>query len=62
MVWYIGPENALPAFTIESDQASAELGHSVGSAGDGDGYSDLIVGAPAYDNGQSNEGRVIVIH
>ena len=28
----------------------------------GDGYSDVIVGAYHYDNGQSNEGRAYVYH
>jgi hypothetical protein len=39
----------------------AELGHSV-SAGDvnGDGYSDVIVGAPRYDAGQTDEGAAFV--
>ena len=26
----------------------------------GDGYSDVIVGAPFHDNGESNEGRAYV--
>ena len=26
----------------------------------GDGYSDVIVGAPFYDNGESDEGRAFV--
>ncbi len=47
------------AWTAESDQASAEYGVSVATAGDvnGDGYSDVIIGAYVYDNGESDEGR-----
>jgi len=53
-----------PGWTVESDQAGAALGRSVGTAGDvnGDGYSDVIVGAPYYSNGQMNEGRAFVYH
>ncbi len=53
-----------PAWTAESDQASAQFGLSVATAGDtnGDGYSDVIVGAPYYDNGQADEGRAFVFH
>lgn len=48
-------------WTVEGDQAQSELGSSVASAGDvnGDGYSDVIIGAPLYSNGQANEGRAI---
>jgi uncharacterized repeat protein (TIGR01451 family) len=55
---------AAAAWRAESDQASSYFGNSVGTAGDvnGDGYSDIIVGAPSYDNGQSNEGRGFVYH
>ncbi len=47
---------------LESNQASAFLGQSVAGAGDvnGDGYDDVIVGAPGYDAGQTNEGAAFV--
>ncbi len=53
-----------PAWTAESDQADARLGYPVATAGDvnGDGYSDVIVAAPAYDNGETDEGRAYVYH
>jgi hypothetical protein len=53
-----------PNWTAESDQNSAFFGESVGTAGDvnGDGYADVIVGAPNYDNGQPDEGRAFVYH
>jgi hypothetical protein len=59
---YLGSASGLSntaSWTAESNQASAQLGHSVGTAGDvnNDGYDDVIVGANLYDNGQTNEGR-----
>jgi len=47
---------------LESNQAYAELGSSVASAGDvnGDGYADVIVGAWQYDAGQVDEGAAFV--
>ena len=46
----------------ESNQANAQYAWSLAGAGDvnGDGYSDFIVGAPWYDNGQTDEGRAFV--
>jgi hypothetical protein len=54
----------LPAWWAEGGQAGAGLGASVGTAGDvnGDGYADVLVAAPGYDNGQTDEGRALVYH
>lgn len=62
---YFGSANGLSvmtAWTAESDQVSANFGKTVASAGDvnGDGYSDIVIGAPNYDNGQVNEGRAFI--
>ncbi|MEO0156227.1 MAG: integrin alpha [candidate division WOR-3 bacterium] len=53
-----------PNWTGESNQAGANYGHSVSTAGDvdGDGYSDVIIGAINYDNGSTDEGGVFVYH
>jgi len=58
----VDPLATSPAWTAESNQLSGQFGVSVGTAGDvnGDGYSDVIVGAYLYDNGQADEGRVYV--
>ena len=49
---------------MESNQAGAYFGDVVASAGDvnGDGYSDIIIASPYYDNGQTDEGKVFVYH
>jgi hypothetical protein len=64
---YLGSSQGLatvPAWTVESNQADSGFGITVGTAGDvnGDGYSDVIIGAHLYDNGQTNEGKVFVYH
>src|SRR6185503_10773183 len=51
-------------WTAEANQGSAYFGISVAGAGDlnGDGYDDVVVGAPGYTNGQSSEGRAFVYY
>lgn len=53
-----------PSWTREGNQVSAIFGFAVATAGDvnGDGYSDVIIGASGFDNGQSDEGRIFVYH
>ncbi|HEX5668783.1 MAG TPA: VCBS repeat-containing protein [Chitinophagaceae bacterium] len=59
---YLGSASGLsktPFFVAEGEQVNAFFGKSVACAGDvnKDGFSDVIIGAPGYDNGQVNEGR-----
>ena len=60
----VDPLFTSPAWTAESDQADANLGTVVATAGDvnGDGNSDVIVGAPWFDAGLNDEGRAFVFH
>jgi hypothetical protein len=49
-------------WVLESNQEGAEFGKSMAGVGDvnGDGFSDIVVGAPSYDAGQANEGAVFL--
>ncbi|MFQ6101756.1 MAG: integrin alpha [Anaerolineae bacterium] len=51
-----------PTWSVEGDQQGAGYGFDVSSASDvnGDGYGDVIVGAPTYNDGQSDEGAAFV--
>ena len=57
---YAAPLLSSPAWTYESNQVSAYIGTSVATAGDvnGDGYDDVIIGAPFYGTG----GAAFVFH
>ncbi len=62
----IDPLSTTPNSTPDdANQADVQFGKSVASAGDvnGDGYSDVIIGAPSYDDGANlGEGRAYVYH
>ena len=55
---------ATPDVVLESNQADAWFGRAVGTAGDldGDGYSELVVGAPHWTSGQPLEGAVFIYY
>lgn len=54
----------LPSWTIELNQPRAHLGHSVSLAGDvnGDGFSDIIFGAPEAGRNSLSEGLAAVVY
>ncbi len=60
----IDPLATSASWSGESNQASAYFGYVVAAAGDvnGDGFDDVVVGAPMFDNGHVNEGAVFVFH
>lgn len=65
-VYYGGPSglSATPDWTVEADQAGAQLGQWVGSAGDvnADGCDDVMIGADTYDGGEVDEGAVFIYY
>ena len=54
--------DALPVWTAVFTQANAQFGAAVGSAGDmsGNGFADVVVGAPLYSRDQAKEGAMFV--
>ena len=56
-----GPEQE-PSWIFEAQQAGASFGHSVAGAGDvnNDGRNDVIIGAPRWDEGEVDEGRLFL--
>ena len=59
---YLGSQSGVGTsahLTLSGASASAQLGAGLGGAGDinGDGFADLVVGAPGYSSGQVGEGR-----
>jgi hypothetical protein len=64
---YLGSSGGLagpPGWGAEGDQAGAAFGSAVAAAGDvnGDGYSDVAVGAPYHDSGYSDGGRALLFY
>ena len=55
--------SAAQGFTIQGDATGDEAGYSVSSAGDvnGDGYDDLIVGAPFGADGGRDAGEAYIV-
>jgi len=64
---YLGSSTGLNTTATQSfdgTQVGEELGIGAQTAGDvnGDGFSDVIIGAHAFDNPENNEGRALVFH
>ena len=60
---FLGPRTdiaAVAAFGVNGSRSNAALGSALAGVGDvnGDGYADLLMGAPHYSNGETDEGEV----
>jgi hypothetical protein len=66
ITYYLSSSTGVPAVgvSIESNNNGWQLGSSVAEGGDinGDGYAEMLVGAPYATNGHSEEGRVFIYH
>jgi hypothetical protein len=65
-VFYGNPQNLAdqPSWQVGGGLSGARFGYSVSTAGDVncDGFEDVIVGAPRYNDGQSEEGAAFVYY
>ncbi|MBK9454793.1 MAG: FG-GAP repeat protein [Bacteroidetes bacterium] len=53
----------IPSWSFEGDQAEAKLGYSLTSVNHNDDiYDDVLLSQPFYDNGQTDEGRVLLFN
>ena len=64
---YLGSAAGLatfPAWVRQGDESNQLFGDDVGTAGDvdGDGYDDVVVGAPGFNAGVALEGRLLLFH
>jgi len=57
-----GQTSRCAAWTAEGGQTDSAFGAAVAAAGDvnGDGYGDVLVGAPFFENGEAQEGRAFL--
>jgi len=64
---FYGSANGLsetPDWSVTNDQPGSQFGRVLAAAGDvnGDGYDDVLVGAPYYDVGDGDEGRAYLYY
>lgn len=60
----VDPLLTAAAWTADGGQVGAALGRALAAAGDvnGDGYSDILVGAPLFDTGLADAGRALLYY